>query len=196
MGVGSCGAPRAPVLCQHSPFAEQFWALLLDLPRGLFLPSSDPASTAGKGWSILVRESEVPIQLMLAQIPRYSSQKQQFFSERHVGQKSTEGHVGLINISVAPQGTFPSTEWSNYPQHSRGPCSSHSSGGRMKVSRSQAAESTLVPLPKAGAGENSVLAWRRCVQDEEIICQDMELWIKRENCTTSGNIKKMLTASS
>lgn len=95
---------------------------------------------------------------MLAQVPAYSSQKQQFFSERHMGQKSDKGHVGLINISIAPQGTFPSTEWSNYPQHSRGLYSSHSSGERMKVSRSQVAESTLVPLPKAGAGENSVLA--------------------------------------
>lgn len=32
-----------------------------------------------------------------------------------------------------------------------------------------------VPLSKAGAGENSVLACRRCAVDE-IFCQDKELW--------------------
>lgn len=31
-------------------------------------------------------------------------------------------------------------------------------------------------LLKAGAGENSVLVCRRCGLDEEILCQEKELW--------------------
>lgn len=52
-------------------------------------------------------------------------------------QKLAEDHMGLINNSVAPLGTVPSTKWSNYPRHSRGLYSSHSSRGKTKHPRFQ-----------------------------------------------------------
>lgn len=53
MGSGTCRG-TADVPCQCLPFAEQFWALLLDL-LGAFLSFPDSAFAVGKGEAWLRR---------------------------------------------------------------------------------------------------------------------------------------------
>lgn len=125
---------------------------------------------------ILVRDSNIHsahVSSPRAQVPGHSSQKQKFAPGR--GPEICRSHVGLISSSVAPQGTFPSTKQSNYPWHSRSLYSSHSSRGRIKLSRSQTAEHNWC-VSSGLEQEKSVLACTRCALNGEVFCQDKELW--------------------